>query len=152
MVWKLGDFAVVEWPVAKWRLCFIRGVPWSWLRWTHLEHCKIKNILKRQIQIFYPWKALKASMVNMASESFSWLLSASIQKDYIILYDVQKVFAIDALASSHPLSRKEEEVNTPAEISEMFNTISYNKVWFFRKWQHLHTCLEEWLTSLIKLW
>ncbi|XP_043957728.1 aminopeptidase N-like [Gambusia affinis] len=48
-------------------------------------------------------------------------------KDYIILYDVQKVFAIDALASSHPLSRNEEEVNTPAEISEMFNTISYNK-------------------------
>ncbi|MED6292745.1 hypothetical protein CHARACLAT_003605 [Characodon lateralis] len=48
-------------------------------------------------------------------------------KDHIILYDVQKVFAMDALASSHPLSRKEEEVNKPAEISEMFNTISYSK-------------------------
>uniref|UniRef100_A0A3B5LZR7 Aminopeptidase n=1 Tax=Xiphophorus couchianus TaxID=32473 RepID=A0A3B5LZR7_9TELE len=48
-------------------------------------------------------------------------------KDYIILYDVQKVFAIDALASSHPLSCKEEEVNMPAQISEMFNAISYNK-------------------------
>uniref|UniRef100_A0A3Q2PD67 Aminopeptidase n=1 Tax=Fundulus heteroclitus TaxID=8078 RepID=A0A3Q2PD67_FUNHE len=48
-------------------------------------------------------------------------------KDQIILYDVQKVFAMDALASSHPLSRKEEEVNKPAEISEMFNTISYSK-------------------------
>ncbi|KAM4744490.1 aminopeptidase N-like [Anableps anableps] len=48
-------------------------------------------------------------------------------KDHIILYDVQKVFAMDALASSHPLSRKEEEVKTPAEISEMFNTISYSK-------------------------
>nr|XP_054588557.1 aminopeptidase N isoform X2 [Nothobranchius furzeri] len=48
-------------------------------------------------------------------------------KDDIILYDVQKVLAIDALASSHPLSRKEEEVSKPAEISEMFNSISYNK-------------------------
>ncbi|KAM8895416.1 aminopeptidase N-like isoform 1-T3 [Spinachia spinachia] len=48
-------------------------------------------------------------------------------KDQIILSDVHKVFAMDALASSHPLSRPEEEVNTPAQISEMFNTISYNK-------------------------
>uniref|UniRef100_A0A3P8SCL8 Aminopeptidase n=1 Tax=Amphiprion percula TaxID=161767 RepID=A0A3P8SCL8_AMPPE len=48
-------------------------------------------------------------------------------KDHIILYDVQKVFAVDALASSHPLSRQEEEVNDPAQISEMFNTISYSK-------------------------
>ncbi|XP_038162341.1 aminopeptidase N-like [Cyprinodon tularosa] len=48
-------------------------------------------------------------------------------RDQIILYDMQKVFAIDALASSHPLSRKEEEVNEPSEISEMFNTISYSK-------------------------
>uniref|UniRef100_A0A3Q4MGN7 Alanyl aminopeptidase, membrane n=1 Tax=Neolamprologus brichardi TaxID=32507 RepID=A0A3Q4MGN7_NEOBR len=49
-------------------------------------------------------------------------------KDHIILYDVQKVFAVDALAFSHPLSRGEEEVNEPAQISEMFNTISYSKV------------------------
>lgn len=50
------------------------------------------------------------------------------QKERFILYDLQKVFAVDALASSHPLSRRENEVNEPAEISEMFNTISYNKV------------------------
>ncbi|XP_067104822.1 aminopeptidase N-like isoform X3 [Osmerus mordax] len=48
-------------------------------------------------------------------------------KDQILLNDIHKVFAVDALASSHPLSRREEEVNTPAEISEMFNTISYSK-------------------------
>ncbi|KAI9542098.1 hypothetical protein NQZ68_023681 [Dissostichus eleginoides] len=48
-------------------------------------------------------------------------------KDHIVLFEVQKVFAVDALASSHPLSRGEEEVNTPAQISEMFNTISYSK-------------------------
>nr|XP_033483089.1 aminopeptidase N-like isoform X2 [Epinephelus lanceolatus] len=48
-------------------------------------------------------------------------------KDEIVLSDVHKVFAVDALATSHPLSRREEEVNTPAQISEMFNTISYSK-------------------------
>ncbi|KAM4602814.1 aminopeptidase Ey-like [Polymixia lowei] len=48
-------------------------------------------------------------------------------KDHIVLYDVHKVFAVDALASSHPLSRREEEVNEPAQISQMFNTISYSK-------------------------
>ncbi|XP_070766513.1 aminopeptidase N-like [Enoplosus armatus] len=48
-------------------------------------------------------------------------------KDQIILYDLHKVFAVDALASSHPLSRQEEEINDPAQISEMFNTISYSK-------------------------
>lgn len=43
---------------------------------------------------------------------------------------MQRAFAVDALASSHPLSRKEEEVKEPSEINEMFNTISYNKVSF----------------------
>ncbi|XP_062868491.1 aminopeptidase N [Trichomycterus rosablanca] len=48
-------------------------------------------------------------------------------KDQIILYDIYRAFAVDSLASSHPLSCKEEEVNTPAEIAQMFNTISYSK-------------------------
>uniref|UniRef100_A0A3Q4GL24 Alanyl aminopeptidase, membrane n=1 Tax=Neolamprologus brichardi TaxID=32507 RepID=A0A3Q4GL24_NEOBR len=45
-----------------------------------------------------------------------------------VLASPQTVFAVDALAFSHPLSRGEEEVNEPAQISEMFNTISYSKV------------------------
>lgn len=48
-------------------------------------------------------------------------------KDYMVLYDVQRVFGVDALASSHPLSCAEDEVRTPAQISEMFSTISYSK-------------------------
>lgn len=55
-------------------------------------------------------------------------LPALPQKDQIILNEVHNVFAVDALASSHPLTRREEEVNDPAQISEMFNTISYSKV------------------------
>lgn len=38
------------------------------------------------------------------------------------------VFAVDALASSHPLSCGEEEVREPAQISQMFSSISYRKV------------------------
>uniref|UniRef100_A0A671SHJ1 Aminopeptidase n=1 Tax=Sinocyclocheilus anshuiensis TaxID=1608454 RepID=A0A671SHJ1_9TELE len=40
-------------------------------------------------------------------------------KDQTILYDLQRAFAVDSLTSSHPLSQKKEEVNTPSEISEI---------------------------------
>ncbi|XP_053741218.1 alanyl (membrane) aminopeptidase b, tandem duplicate 1 [Synchiropus splendidus] len=48
-------------------------------------------------------------------------------KDLIVLGDVHRVFAIDALASSHPLSSKEEDIMKPAQISELFDAISYSK-------------------------
>ncbi|XP_078386341.1 aminopeptidase N-like [Cetorhinus maximus] len=48
-------------------------------------------------------------------------------KDLIVLKDVYRVFAIDALTSSHPLSSDENEINTPAEINELFDAISYSK-------------------------
>lgn len=50
------------------------------------------------------------------------------QKDLIVLNDVHRVFAIDALASSHPLSSKEEDIQRPEQISELFDAISYSKV------------------------
>lgn len=48
-------------------------------------------------------------------------------KDLMVLNDVHRVMAIDALTSSHPLSTLAEEINTPAQISEVFDTISYSK-------------------------
>uniref|UniRef100_A0A4W6F536 Aminopeptidase n=1 Tax=Lates calcarifer TaxID=8187 RepID=A0A4W6F536_LATCA len=48
-------------------------------------------------------------------------------KDLIVLGDVHRVFAVDALASSHPLSSKEEDIQKPAQISELFDAISYSK-------------------------
>ncbi|XP_074533301.1 aminopeptidase N-like [Halichoeres trimaculatus] len=48
-------------------------------------------------------------------------------KDLIVLNDVHRVFAIDALASSHPLSSKEEDIQKPEQISELFDAISYSK-------------------------
>uniref|UniRef100_A0A8C8ZGF7 Aminopeptidase n=1 Tax=Prolemur simus TaxID=1328070 RepID=A0A8C8ZGF7_PROSS len=48
-------------------------------------------------------------------------------KDLIVLNDIYPVMAVDALASSHPLSTPASEIKTPAEISELFDTITYNK-------------------------
>ncbi|KAM9754213.1 aminopeptidase N-like isoform 2-T2 [Menidia menidia] len=48
-------------------------------------------------------------------------------KDLIVLNDLHRVFAIDALASSHPLSSREEDIQRPAQISELFDAISYSK-------------------------
>ncbi|NXR20827.1 AMPN Aminopeptidase, partial [Cinclus mexicanus] len=48
-------------------------------------------------------------------------------KDLMVLNELHDVMATDALASSHPLSFREEEINTPAQISEVFDSISYSK-------------------------
>ncbi|RLV92605.1 hypothetical protein DV515_00013726 [Chloebia gouldiae] len=48
-------------------------------------------------------------------------------KDLMVLNELHAVMATDALASSHPLSFREEEINTPAQISEVFDSISYSK-------------------------
>ncbi|KAM6181268.1 aminopeptidase N [Erethizon dorsatum] len=48
-------------------------------------------------------------------------------KDLIVINDMYHVMAVDALASSHPLSSPAGEINTPAQISEVFDTISYSK-------------------------
>lgn len=42
----------------------------------------------------------------------------------IVIDDVQTVFAVDALESSHPIS---VVVNDPNEINELFDSISYSK-------------------------
>ncbi|KAK5868073.1 hypothetical protein PBY51_012518 [Eleginops maclovinus] len=48
-------------------------------------------------------------------------------KDLIVLDDVHRVFAVDALTSSHPLSSTEDSVVLPGQITEQFDTISYSK-------------------------
>ncbi|XP_014808157.1 PREDICTED: aminopeptidase N [Calidris pugnax] len=48
-------------------------------------------------------------------------------KDLMVLNEVYTVMATDALASSHPLSFPEAEINTPAQISEVFDSIAYSK-------------------------
>ncbi|XP_054858173.1 aminopeptidase N [Eublepharis macularius] len=48
-------------------------------------------------------------------------------KDLMVTNDMYRVMAIDALASSHPLSFREEEIQSPAQISEVFDSIAYSK-------------------------
>lgn len=46
----------------------------------------------------------------------------------MVLNEVYTVMATDSLTTSHPLSFREDEINTPAEISEVFDSIAYSKV------------------------
>ncbi|XP_034535383.1 aminopeptidase Ey-like [Notolabrus celidotus] len=48
-------------------------------------------------------------------------------KDLIVLNEIVGVMGIDALASSHPLSTKEEEIQKPEDISQLFDSITYSK-------------------------
>uniref|UniRef100_A0A674CML7 Aminopeptidase n=1 Tax=Salmo trutta TaxID=8032 RepID=A0A674CML7_SALTR len=50
-------------------------------------------------------------------------------KDLIVLNDIQTVFQVDSLASSHPLSSKEDDVQTSSDITQLFDSITYSKVW-----------------------
>lgn len=50
------------------------------------------------------------------------------QKDLMVLNEVYTVMGTDALTTSHPLSIPEDEVRTPAQISEVFDSIAYSKV------------------------
>ncbi|XP_066503401.1 aminopeptidase N-like [Hoplias malabaricus] len=48
-------------------------------------------------------------------------------KDLMVLKEVHQAFEVDALASSHPLSSLEKDVNTPAQINSLFDAITYSK-------------------------
>ncbi|KAM6980556.1 aminopeptidase N-like [Aplochiton taeniatus] len=48
-------------------------------------------------------------------------------KNLIVLNEIQGVMAVDALASSHPLSSREEDIMRPEQISELFDSITYSK-------------------------
>uniref|UniRef100_A0A671KU81 Aminopeptidase n=1 Tax=Sinocyclocheilus anshuiensis TaxID=1608454 RepID=A0A671KU81_9TELE len=48
-------------------------------------------------------------------------------KDLMVLQQVQRAFGVDALVSSHPLSSREDEVITPDQIDQLFDTITYSK-------------------------
>ncbi|CAI5665869.1 aminopeptidase N [Oreochromis niloticus] len=48
-------------------------------------------------------------------------------RDLIVLDEIHKVFPVDALTSSHPLSSNEDSIVLPNQISEQFDVISYSK-------------------------
>lgn len=46
----------------------------------------------------------------------------------MVLNEVIIVMGADALASSHPLSSKEDDIQTPDDIKWLFDSITYSKV------------------------
>ncbi|NXW64321.1 AMPN Aminopeptidase, partial [Eurystomus gularis] len=48
-------------------------------------------------------------------------------KDLMVLNELYTVMETDALTTSHPLTFREDEINTPAQISEVFDSIAYSK-------------------------
>ena len=46
----------------------------------------------------------------------------------MVMNELYTVMATDALTTSHPLTFREDEINTPAQISEVFDSIAYSKV------------------------
>lgn len=69
-----------------------------------------------------------AAPVPVVPAGLRWVLVPPLQKDLMVLNELHAVMATDALATSHPLSFREEEINTPAQISEVFDSIAYSKV------------------------
>ncbi|KAI3377653.1 hypothetical protein L3Q82_008815 [Scortum barcoo] len=47
--------------------------------------------------------------------------------DLIVLNEITGVMGVDALASSHPLSSREEDILKPEHISQLFDSITYSK-------------------------
>ncbi|XP_067090600.1 alanyl (membrane) aminopeptidase-like b [Osmerus mordax] len=48
-------------------------------------------------------------------------------ENLLVLNEIQTAFQVDSLASSHPLSCEENDVQTPSDITEQFDDISYSK-------------------------
>ncbi|XP_059208494.1 aminopeptidase Ey-like isoform X1 [Centropristis striata] len=48
-------------------------------------------------------------------------------KDVMVMNEIIPVMGVDASASSHPLSSKEEDIQKPEQISELFDSITYSK-------------------------
>lgn len=48
-------------------------------------------------------------------------------KELIVLNEIIGVMEVDSLASSHPLSTKEEDIQRPEQISQLFDSITYSK-------------------------
>ncbi|CAB1323360.1 unnamed protein product [Coregonus sp. 'balchen'] len=67
---------------------------------------------------FEPTKSMSTYLLALIVCDYSNISAQerNIQKDLIVLDDVHRVFAVDALASSHPLSSKDDDIQKPEQI------------------------------------
>lgn len=74
------------------------------------------------------WGSWTAKHISISSCCDAACLFLFPQKDVHILNNLHSAFEADALASSRPLSRSQGEVQTPSQIMQMFDIITYCKV------------------------
>ena len=63
--------------------------------------------------------------IEFVVTNYGWYFKTYLQMEQFLLSDLQRVFPLDALASSHPIS---VEVDHPKKIKQLFDRISYSKV------------------------
>lgn len=61
-------------------------------------------------------------------EDIWYILLFDFQRDLLVMNEILGVMAVDASASSHPLSADEEDIVTPYDIQQQFDGITYDKV------------------------
>ncbi|XP_048828516.1 alanyl (membrane) aminopeptidase-like b [Brienomyrus brachyistius] len=66
--------------------------------------------------------ATYVSYIGINSVHPKWKIS-----ERFVLYETQPVLQVDSLATSHPLSPRAEDVQTPADITQQFDQITYSK-------------------------
>lgn len=117
VVWEYCNYGLVGWPVAQWGLCQLLWVHRCGISGTNLGHGEF--CFKCTLKIH---RAISASHLEVLSTCVAVVL----QRDIMIISDVLPVMVDDALLSSHPII---VDVSTPAEITSVFDAISYSKVW-----------------------
>lgn len=50
------------------------------------------------------------------------------QNEVFYMNDLHSAFAADALASTHPLNPPEADIQSPTDINDLFDDITYSKV------------------------
>lgn len=88
------------------------------------------------------WGMVSSTTVHLPSPTLEvsllrgFLLTCVLQRDIMLLGDVLPVMVSDALLSSHPII---VNVSTPAEITSVFDAISYSKVGPDGKLSNIHS-------------
>lgn len=118
VVWKPGNNELVEWPVAQWRLRHLHGVHVTADSVAWAEHCecthqtfKLHIFSKQWVIVYFIVYSLVKSWFCLQDNLFLDMRFRALDKD--------------ALNSSHAVST---EVNTPEQVEEMFDSVSYEKV------------------------
>lgn len=115
------DHGLVGWPLAKWGLCQFLWVHRCREGWASLGNGEsIWQILNWVI-----WNGIVLIPTLVINTFYIYFGLCLYQRDIMIISDVLPVMVDDALVTSHPII---VNVSTPAQITSVFDSISYSKV------------------------